>query len=384
MRDRRLRGRGERGAVLIIFSVFALVSVLLLAAVVDLGNHRQELKQVTLSTDAAALAAASTIRFGTPASTGTEVDCSSVPSTEAGRTVGDIARSYWTGNGGQGPLDCKVFFDAQPNSAYVTVTATNQVDYAFSGATGQRSGSATGSSSARIASARGGLLYPVGLCTDGALQVLATQPTGLFSPPQATTVVFDTACGGAGNKRQIQFRVNQTGNSCGAVGMWCWDFNHGGYDAGPNMSPIVESDTGKDWQKAEGTINTLATNKTHIWIPVVKSRPDLGASGTFAKYEVTHFAEVQITSYSKRRGLGFLVHRIVPFAASGPLRPPRSTPPECTCAGPAKASPGAMPRRLRHRATWCRTRCSTSVICARSTASPTRRGRRFGSGPTVA
>ncbi len=53
---------------------FAVVAVLMLAAVVDLGNLRQEKKQVTLATDASALAAAASIDFRSPTATGSGVD----------------------------------------------------------------------------------------------------------------------------------------------------------------------------------------------------------------------------------------------------------------------------------------------------------------------
>jgi Flp pilus assembly protein TadG len=319
VRDRRLTRRDERGAVLILTAAFSLVAVLMLAAVIDLGDQRQELKQVTLSTDAAALAAASAIDFRDPNAKGTDVHCATVRSTDAQHaSVGALASSYWTRNGGSGPLDCKIFFDSvQANTAYVTVTATNFVDYAFEGVTGQAGGSVTGQSSARIAQATGGLLYPVGLCTDSKLASYGTPPLTI-EPPAADGLVFDASCGGSGNKRQIQFITGLRGDSCGKEGMWCWDFNHGGFDGKGAIPQIVESDTGKDWQKAESIITSLATNKTKIWIPAVRSRPDLPSTGTIAQYEITHFVEVQITSYSKRRGLGFLVHRVVPFSPGGP------------------------------------------------------------------
>ncbi len=317
---RRHRRRGDRGAILVIVAVFAVVAVLMLAAVVDLGNLRQEKKQVTLATDASALAAAASIDFRSPTAKGNGVDCSSIKSTDAvDTTVGAVASRYWRENGGSGPLQCTAFFaSTQAGTAYVTVAARESVDLTFAGATGQPSGAVTGSSSARIASASGGLLYPVGLCTAGAVQSLQGALTKVYEPPVSTSILFDGACGGAGNKRQVQFNVGLRGDSCGSVGMWCWDFNHGGFDVAGNAPAIVESDTGKDWQKAEATIAALAAAHTRFWIPAIQARPDLPQSGTFAKYQVTHFVEVEIQSYSKRKGFSFLVYQVVPYTTSGP------------------------------------------------------------------
>lgn len=324
----RIRGRGDRGAILVIVAVFSLVAVLMLAAVIDLGNQRGQGKQVTLATDASALAAAASIDFRDPAARGAGVVCGAVGSTDVvDATVGAVAERYWRENGGTGPLDCRITFDGlQAGNAYVTVAATNEVEYQFSGVTGQRSGSVRGVSSARVAPATAGILYPVGLCTEGATAMLEGHQSRTFEPPTSTAVTFDARCGGSGNKRQIQFRPGLRGDACAGVGMWCWDFRNGGYDmrGGTDLAKIVESDTGKDWQKAEGAIAALSAPRAkppRFWIPAVAARPDLGVSGTFAKYQITHFVEVHVERYSKRTGLGFFVHRIVPFAAGGPPAP---------------------------------------------------------------
>ncbi len=47
--------RGERGAVLILVAVFAIVAVIFLAFVVDIGNQRQDRRQLATATDASAL-----------------------------------------------------------------------------------------------------------------------------------------------------------------------------------------------------------------------------------------------------------------------------------------------------------------------------------------
>ena len=192
-----------------IVAVFTLVAVLMLAAVVDLGNLRQEKKQVTLATDASALAAAASIDFRKPDGDGHRRGFrGSVRSTDVVDTnVGAVAKRYWPSP----RIAAVARWGARSSSprgkawtAYVTVTATESVDYAFSGATGQRSGAASGTSSARIAAASGGLLYPIGLCTAGAIQSLQGALTKTFVPPVSTTILFDGACGGSGNKRQVQ------------------------------------------------------------------------------------------------------------------------------------------------------------------------------------
>lgn len=322
MRNRRVaRRRDDRGAVLVIVAAFALVAILMLAFVVDLGNQRSEGKQATLSTDAAALASASVIDFDgawpTPAG---PVGCETVLSLDDrwGPNVSDVAEHYLSINGDSLVESCTVTFDPAParRSAYVTITAKDTVEYQFANSVGQSAGTVQGTSSARVAGTPWGNLYPVGICTAG-VEILAPSGSATFDPARSTTVVFDAACGGPGNKRQVQFDLTAPNPACDNIGNWCKDFNNGGFDGAPQ---IVESDTGKDWQKAESTITALRTSKTPIWIPAVKERPDLesSSSGTKFKYEVTHFAEAIITGYSKKDGLTFDIYQIVPYDSDGP------------------------------------------------------------------
>lgn len=322
MRNRRVvLQRGERGAVLVIVAAFALVAILMLAFVVDLGSQRSELKQATLSTDSAALAAASVVDFdGTwPPLTGS-VSCQSVPSLDDrwGGSVQDVVEHYLSVNGESLVESCLVTFDPAParRSAYVTVTASDTVQYQFANSVGQKAGSVRGSSSARVAGTPWGNLYPVGLCSDGA-EALAPSGSATFDPALPSTVTFDPLCGGPGNKRQVQFDLSSPPPACDNIGNWCKDFNNGGYDGAPQ---IVESDTGKDWQKAEATILVLRATRTPIWVPAVRERSDLVSSspGTKFKYEVTHFVEVIITGYSKTAGLSFDIYQIVPYNSDGP------------------------------------------------------------------
>lgn len=320
MRNRSVTQRGDRGATLIVVAAFSIIAVMMMAFVVDIGGLRAEKKEVTLSTDAAALAAASVIDFSDLQATGSNVDCGVVDSTDKtfGPTVEHVALHYLAENGDSVLGDCRIFFGGK-SDAYVTVTASDDVDYRFGQTVGASAGTAFGTSSARVASPAAGNLYPVGMCSAGAVDALNGETSKVFDPPIAENPNFENAaCGGAGNKRQVQFDPSLNGNSCGGPpqGMWCYDFNNGGFDGAPK---IVESDPGKDWQKAAAVINDFIADGTHIWVPAIKY---LSGSGTNATYEVTHFLEVSITSYSKKAGLGLLVHQIAPY---DPIGPPAST-----------------------------------------------------------
>lgn len=314
MRDRRMT-RDERGATLIITAMFFIVAALMLAFVVDLGLERSEVKQTTLSTDAAALAAASAIDFSDPQASGSGVDCALVDSTDPNHsTVQDLVDGYWAVNAGQGAPACTIYFHATaPRTAYVTVEGTNTVEYSLAGVTGVESSEVRGTSSALVASAAGGNLYPVGMCGAEANDALGGDDSVVYDPPQPISFVFSNAeCGGSGNFRQVQFDPSRTGDECGGEGMWCYDFKNGGYPGAPQF---VESDTGTNWQRAEEGIVPLVEDGTHIWIVAVEY--DSG-SGTGAIYEVTHFVEVVITGYYGNRGLDFDVYQIVPYDPAGP------------------------------------------------------------------
>ena len=325
MRNRSL-SRGDRGAVLVIVAVFSLVAVLMLAFVVDLGNQRGEVKQVTLSTDAAALAAASTVDFRDPQIVaGSTVECSLVDSSDSRfATVQAAATHYWQSNGGSGAPGCTV--NVHPTSrrtAFVTVSAGKSVEYALSGVTGVNEGNVSGSSSALVSEGGGGHLYPVQMCGADATTALANpalfDENGKSVNPNGWTddVVFVNAgCGGAGNFRQVNF-IPGTGDECGGAGRWCYDFKNGGYaPASYPAQMVMASDTGTNWNRGEDDgILPLVANGTRIWIVAGEY---LYGSGSGARYEVTHFVEVRIAEYSRNRGMTFQVYQIVPYTTDGP------------------------------------------------------------------
>ncbi len=161
---------GQRGAVLPIVAVFVLVAVVMLAAVIDLGHQRENKKEITLSTDAAALAGASVADTEVSALTsqpaGTLVDCSSVTISPAAENsegftyVSEMVDHYYDDrNGGTNVPDCKVARMSY-RRGYVLVSAHEIVDYNFAPAFGQDTGGVSGVSVAAIVDFFGGGLRP--------------------------------------------------------------------------------------------------------------------------------------------------------------------------------------------------------------------------------
>lgn len=158
--------RDDRGAVLVIVAVFAVVAVLMLAFVVDIGGLRQEKKEVTLSTDAAALAVAAELdlrTFGVG-----EYGCETVPIQR--ENSGDpivyadtVFADYLDRNGATVEDGCRVVVTGR-RRGYVVVGGLEDVPYALSGAVGQASGRVSGVSASVARVDSGGGLRPIGLC----------------------------------------------------------------------------------------------------------------------------------------------------------------------------------------------------------------------------
>lgn len=153
-------GGDDRGAVLPIVAVFTVVAVIFLAFVIDFGNQRQDRRQLTTATDAAALDVAQEWADNSlePLSTFTSIDattwnCSADALDYLDRNRTDDSGSY----------NCTAeIINGQLGS--VTVFSDGQVDFALEGVTGQDSGQIASSSSVRIGSTEGGGLRPWAVC----------------------------------------------------------------------------------------------------------------------------------------------------------------------------------------------------------------------------
>jgi len=360
------RARGDRGAVLIIVAVFAIVAVIMLAAVVDLGGQREQRKELTLSTDAAALAAAGladtedadllAVAAGTPVACG-QVGIAAVPNPDGFTDVQDAVDAYLTENGTPQPsLVCQVVRTAF-KEGYVVVGAKDTVQYAFGKAVGVSSGDVNGASVAAIEANPGGGLRPVAICgtiesmagvagyPEVSLNALWATKSGGYDLDGSGYVVVDgsttrttftarfpiemvkgTACsgfsgGGSGNFGKLDFGGG-TSTSCSEIGFFCKDYKDGYYGS---VSNPVKGDTGNNWSNTQNESSTenLEDNVGQFWAPVFSTAV---GSGGGADFTITHFVQLEMVNhcfsgsckFDGTTWFDFRVSRMIPYAASGP------------------------------------------------------------------
>lgn len=336
--------RDERGAVLIVVAVFSLVAVIFLAVVVDLGGLRAERKEVTTSTDAAALAGVQVIDF-TLAVAGEDLPCSTVLSTEGTlldpKTVEDTVNEYLERNGESDSEACTVTITNPLNGeAYVTVGGSDVVDFAFGGATGVDEGRTDGVSSAAIESDGGGL-RPFGMCVGTvSLRENSDEPVSEDNPvyvlppsdaalPERISLVADAENDAAGNGRldghegsedgrpDVFFPIDKLdesspcGDAPGNFGQLDLADNNGsnapgncndppdddklcdntvnGYDE--DVSSPISGSTGNNYNPFDGPFEDLEDDGTQFWVPVYDAFVD--GRGNNAEFIVRYWMEVQ-------------------------------------------------------------------------------------------
>lgn len=330
------RRRNDRGAVLILVAVFVVVAVVMLAAVIDLGALRQEKREVTMSTDAAALAAVQSANF---ASITGPTDCGSALTTPetvlndpTQVTVERVARDFLLENGGSTFLECWIVPDGL-GSGYVTVTATEDVEYAFGKAVGQDSGSVGGTSSAAYTLDLGGGLRPIGVCkTSNSLDVPSLDFSTLLAPLAASGAIApagvphfsitlsvekldgeDAECGIApGHFGQIDFADD--GNAKGTCdpskpdklidGSYCEDLYNGWFGDLP-ADHVYSGNPGSEYPGTEQMFDNLRDEVGHFFVPVhdavVKCagspKPTECDSVTGVPFRVSYYVEVTLDSY---------------------------------------------------------------------------------------
>lgn len=332
MRNRPMTRRDERGATLVIASVFIIVAVIMVAAVVDLGGLRAEKKEVTLSTDAASLAAVAAIDYSDPNATGNGTDCADVRSVDAAYpTVEDVADRYLTENGQSVLGTCQIFFGtAGGNETYLTVEASDNVEFAFGKAIGQEGGSTGGVSSARAGSASIGGIYPIGVCGPDSPGVDDFVNPALPFPQQfagSETVTLDfgnSNCGGSGNHDQIDFEDGYSAGECKPTseGAFCTDIKNGGF--GGIIPPIITSNPGGGGWNGQGLpppLHDLRNRQVHFFVPVVGNcsevpEPERRCSGNGTTYPVKYLMEVVIDSFVPNgggAGFTFDVYQVVDY-----------------------------------------------------------------------
>lgn len=369
MRTRNLvrRGAGERGAVLLIVAVFAIVAVIMLAAVVDLGDQRQERKEVTLSTDAAALAAAGLADaeddYLRSFDRGVLVDCVQVGISETAKNqagfsnVQEVVDDYLLRNGESNPVDCKVA-RTDYKEGYVVVSADEIVDYAFGGAIGVSQGGVSGASVAAIQVNGGGGIRPVGICgkmlsmegvdgypsmslgdlADGISVDLDGSPTlyaldgdgyvtvnGSVQPYTARFPIDKVRggeCGdgshaGSGNFGKLDFDPAATSTDCDVHGHFCKDYDDGYYDPIP---ADVKGDTGNNWSNTATKVSTayLENEVGRFWAPVYE---DLYKNTGVSYFGIDYFVQLRMVNhcfdgsckFDGATWFDFEVHRMIDY-----------------------------------------------------------------------
>ncbi|MFP5320527.1 MAG: pilus assembly protein TadG-related protein [Acidimicrobiia bacterium] len=374
------RRNGERGAVLVLVAVFMIVAVVMVAAVVDLGGQRAERKEVTLSTDAAALAAAALADTEdidlVSVALGTLVDCGSVGismhavNPEGFSNVQQAVDDYLTRNGDSNPVDCKVARTSF-REGYVIVAADEIVDYAIGPALGIDSGEVNGVSVAAIEANPGGGLRPVGICgamvsmagvsgyPEVSLNALATTGSGGFELDASGNVVSTSApttpttftarfpiehvkggsCNattgpsGSGNFGKLDFG-GATSTSCTEIGHFCKDYADGYYGT---VSNPTKGDTGNNWSNSqtESSTENLEDHVGQFWAPVYSVATGTGNNANFV---LTHFAQMEMVNhcfsgsckFDGTTWFDFRVSKMIPYLPAGPPstddadeRPPR-------------------------------------------------------------
>lgn len=160
MRMSPQRCTGERGAVLVVVAAFTIVAVIFLAFVVDIGNQRQDRRQLTTSTDAAALDVAK--RWA---------DNSLEPLTDfnlisAGRYDCSVSAQEYLGRNREidAAYECEAEF-LNGQLASVRVFSAGTTEYQVGSAIGIDEGSVNSTTSVRVTSTTGGGLRPFAVCS---------------------------------------------------------------------------------------------------------------------------------------------------------------------------------------------------------------------------
>lgn len=177
--------RDDRGAVLVLVAVFAVVAVVFMAFVVDIGNQRQSRRQIATASDSVALAVA---RDWANSGLAAGFDCEDT-------TVDERLGAYNNPvkNAAADPV-CTFDRTNAPLQGSITVTDEEGVDYAFGGVTGVQQGSTGAATTVAIGTVPGGGLRPVGLCLldpDISQWVAAEEDPALKSSPTYDPGPFD-------------------------------------------------------------------------------------------------------------------------------------------------------------------------------------------------
>lgn len=269
--------RSDRGAATAVAVLFLSAALGLSALVIDVGNAWQERRHLTVSTDAAALAAAQDYVKGINGCT-----------VSAGPVV--------TSNNSEATMSsCANTAPAGSTPGRVTVEAQATVDYLFAGALGFTDTTVSSSTTASYQSAGSvyGGLRPFGLCA------------GVLSTLTPTIVP------GNGEMYRIYYGKDAQPDTCGdendIPGNWgLLDFDGGansqndtkewtlkGYDGEVSIGDLIEGDTGAFSNALKTELNYLMT-VDHFALPVFDIATGNGAN---AEFRIERFAAVRLHGY---------------------------------------------------------------------------------------
>ena len=266
----------DRGAAAAIVVLFLTAALGLSALVIDVGNAWQERRHLTISTDAAALAAAQDyVRDinGCTVSAGVVV-----VSNNSEATMSSCANTAPAGS----------------TPGRVTVEAQATVEYLFASALGFSDTTVSSSTTASYQSAGSvyGGLRPFGLCAD------------------ALNSLMPAVVPGNGVVHRIYYGKDDQPDSCGGSdvpGNWgLMDFDGGansqsdtkdwvlnGYDGEVFIGDIIEGDTGAFSPALATELNYLMT-VDHFAVPIFDTATDNGAN---AEFRILSFAAVRLHDY---------------------------------------------------------------------------------------
>ena len=352
------RARGDRGAVLVIAAAYVVVAVVMLAVVVDLGDARQETREVTLSTDAAALAVAAVVDEdalveGTQDCAGVTTTAEALDQNASFTTARAVAEWYLAENGGTTLGTCTVTWDG--TAGYVSVRGGEDVEFAVGPAIGVDGTTVGGVSSAlfgavevpgpNIPAYPGGGLRPIGICQSSFEDVVGAEipdGDGYFEDEpyvlNAARLDDATPCpvegpGNSGGGGAFGFLAYDGKNSSG--GQPKPDCSEGGADQNyyawcgyhGDVDQIEDGYPGNSFKSQSQAYETLAVQGTRFLVPVFDSGSGNGAN---VELHITHYLEVALTSFGGENDFEFQVYRSYPFA---------STPPQTSDAHPEMPGP---------------------------------------------
>ncbi len=279
--NRLIPERDERGAVVVIVALVAIVLFGAAAYAIDSGNLWQTRRNMVTATDAGALAAASKFAVG-------QDGCS-------------VAPQFLTANRSDATLDACNPSTTNTDGGYVTVSGHTNVPLSFAGVFGMTNKQVNSATSARwgIPSSATGL-RPIALCITStpALEQWLNLPSGPTGP--TTTPITITL-----SNSQPDSCKDSSGNVAGNWGLAFGSGNNSnsdtvnwlanGYSTPVSIGDDIHANTGAFSGSLQSALQSLVDNHTWFALPVF-DRVD-GLNGNNASYHVVAFAFVQLVSY---------------------------------------------------------------------------------------